>query len=427
MASGPMSPPSSHSVVGYDPDEFAAIPASDLIHPEDRERVAALFASLSAQASPCRTSVHRLRHKAGHWIWLDADFSLTNAGHRNQNVIVRARDISARHEAEQALAASEARWGFALESSAQGVWDNDFEHGQIFYSAAWKALLGYRNDELETSPMLWLDLMHPDDREAALAANLRHLEGCTDAFDHEFRMRHKDGHWVWIHDRGKVIGRDGNGQPLRMIGIHTDISAKKKSEQELLVAKERAEAGMRAKTEFVANMSHELRTPLTGILGVHDLLGNDPSLSEGQRRLVGLASEAGRSLLAIVNDVLDFSKVDAGQVQIEQVAFDLDAVIASCRDLARGGLHGKPVRIVSESDPAVLGHYRGDPTRIRQVLLNLLTNAVKFTPRGDITIRAVFLGQQWDAANRRDRQRYRHCNRPDRGCYSSASPKPTRR
>ena len=381
--------PSSHSVVGYDPDEFAAVPASAVIHPDDRERVAALFASLSVE-HPHESSVHRVRHKAEHWIWLDADFKLTNAGKPDQSVIVRARDISARHEAEQALAVSEARWSFALESSALGVWDTDFERGQTFYSAAWKALVGYADGELATTPMLWLDLMHPDDREPAFQANLRHLEGRTDAFDHEFRMRHKDGHWVWIHDRGKVIRRDEKGRPLRMIGIHIDISAKKKSEQELRVAKDRAEAGMRAKSEFVANMSHELRTPLTGILGVHDLLEADPSLSAGQRRLVGIASDAGRSLLAIVNDVLDFSKIDAGQMQVERVAFDLDAVIASCRDLARQGLQDKPVLIVATSHPAILGHFRGDPTRIRQVLLNLLTNAVKFTLRGDITIRAIF-------------------------------------
>ncbi len=381
--------PSSHSIVGYDPDEFAILPASDVIHPEDCERVAALFASLSIE-EPWKNCVYRVRHRAGHWIWLDADFTLTKAGQFDQSVIVRARDISARHEAEQALAASEARWSFALESSAQGVWDTDFERGQSFYSAAWKALLGYADDELATTPTLWLDLMHPDDREAALQANLEHLEGRTDAFDHEFRMRHTDGRWIWIHDRGKVIRRDETGRPLRMIGIHIDISAKKKSEQELRIAKERAEAGMRAKSEFVANMSHELRTPLTGVLGVHDLLNADRSLTEEQRRLVGIASEAGRSLLAIVNDVLDFSKIDAGQMQIEQVAFDLDAVIASCRDLAREGLQGKPVRIAVASQPAILGRFRGDPTRIRQVLLNLLTNAVKFTPRGDITLRASF-------------------------------------
>ena len=381
--------PSLHSVLGYDPDEFAALPDSAIIHPEDRDRVAALLGSLHAE-TPYGSSVHRVRHKAGHWIWLDTDCKLTNAGRPNQSIIIRARDISARHEAEQALAASEARWSFALESSAQGVWDNDFENGQIFHSAAWKALLGYTDDELEATPMLWLDLMHPDDREAAFEANLRHLEGSTEAFDHEFRMRHKDGHWVWIHDRGKVIRRDHDGQPLRMIGIHIDISAKKRSEQELLVAKERAEAGMRAKSEFVANMSHELRTPLTGVLGVHDLLGSDPSLTDNQRRLVGIASEAGRSLLAIVNDVLDFSKIDAGQMQIEEVAFDFDAVLASCRDLARESLRGKPVRIFAESDPAILGYVRGDPTKIRQVLLNLLTNAVKFTSRGDVTIRSVF-------------------------------------
>ena len=381
--------PSVRSVIGYDPDEFAAIPASVLIHPDDRERVVAIFAALSP-GNPSVGSVHRVRHKAGHWIWLDTDFQLTNAGRPNQSVIIRARDISARHEAEQALAASEARWSFALESSAQGVWDTDFENGQAFYSAAWKALLGFADDELESTPMLWLDLMHPEDREAAVRADLEHLEGVTEAFDQEFRMRHKDGHWVWIHDRGKVIRRDESGRPLRMIGIHTDISAKKRAEQELLVAKERAEAGMRAKAEFVANMSHELRTPLTGILGVHDLLNGDPSLGQNQRRLLGIAGEAGRSLLAIVNDVLDVSKIDAGQMQIEQVAFDLDAVIASCGDLSREGLHGKPVRIVAQAHPPTLGHFRGDPTRIRQVLLNLLTNAVKFTFRGDIIVRSVF-------------------------------------
>ena len=381
--------PSVRSVVGYDPDEFATIPASVLVHPDDRERVAALFAALSPE-NPRDGSVYRVRHKAGHWIWLDAAFQLTNANRPNQNIIIRARDISARHEAEQALAASEARWSFALESSAQGVWDTDFEDDQTFYSAAWKALLGYADDELEPTPTLWLDLMHPEDREAAVRADLEHLEGLAEAFDQEFRMRHKDGHWVWIHDRGKVIRRDENGRPLRMIGIHTDISSKKRAEQELLIAKERAEAGMRAKAEFVANMSHELRTPLTGILGIHDLLDGDASLGEDQKRLLGIASDAGRSLLAIVNDVLDVSKIDAGQMLIEQVGFDLDAVIASCTDLVREGLRGKPVRIVAQSHPTDLGRFKGDPTRIRQILLNLLANAVKFTPCGDIVVRSVF-------------------------------------
>ena len=137
-------------------------------------------------------------------------------------------------------------------------------------------------------------------------------------------------------------------------------------------------------------MSHELRTPLTGIMGVHDLLRTDAGLTPAQRRLVDLAGEAGRSLLTIVNDVLDFSKVDAGQLSLERVAFDLDDLVASCCDLARGQLDGKPVALSVIRGVHPLGRVAGDPTRVRQVLLNLLTNAVKFTERGGITVDAVY-------------------------------------
>jgi PAS domain S-box-containing protein len=180
-----------------------------------------------------------------------------------------------------------------------------------------------------------------------------------------------------------------SGDDTIVLSSIRDISAQKAAEQALRDAKRRAEEAMAAKAEFLANMSHELRTPLTAVLGIHELLRSDPTLGPEQRSFVGMACEAGRSLLAIVNDILDFSKIEAGQLTIETIAFDLEPLVTACRDLVAEGAAKKGLTIDArlEGGPVML---LGDPTRLRQVILNLLTNAVKFTDKGGVRVVAQY-------------------------------------
>lgn len=148
-------------------------------------------------------------------------------GTRDGGCHIVVSDVTERKQAEATLRAAEERWNFALESAGQGVWDFDFREGRTYHSRTWKAMLGYGPDELPDVASLWLDLMHPDDRPAALKANEDHINGLNPIFEAEFRMRHKDGHWIWVLDRGKVIEFDAEGRSIRAIGTHTDITASK--------------------------------------------------------------------------------------------------------------------------------------------------------------------------------------------------------
>ncbi len=174
-----------------------------------------------------------------------------------------------------------------------------------------------------------------------------------------------------------------------MICSLRDVSERQRVARHLERTKAAAETAARVKTEFLANMSHELRTPLTGILGIHDLLHDDPTLGRQQKRYLGLARDAGRSLLSIVNDVLDFTKMEAGQFSLETVPFELGALIQACGDLVQGDARRKSLRVESSIPDGPL-HLMGDPTRLRQILLNLLTNAIKFTERGSVSIAASY-------------------------------------
>jgi diguanylate cyclase (GGDEF)-like protein/PAS domain S-box-containing protein len=161
--------------------------------------------------------------------WLECDVRATTDG--GCHVVVA--DVTERRQSEARLRVAEERWNFALESSNQGVWDVDARAGRTFYSPTWKHILGYRDDELSDAHDLWLDLMHPDDRPAVEKLARDHLAGAVPVFDAEFRMRHKDGRWIWVHDRGRVLETDAAGRSMRAIGTHTDITARKEAEAAL--------------------------------------------------------------------------------------------------------------------------------------------------------------------------------------------------
>lgn len=301
-------------------------------------------------------------------------------------IIGSFRDVTEEREAEAKLRASEEQHMFALEGSNDGLWDWDIEHNSVHYSKRWKELIGYEDHELDHEFEEWYSRVSSDDQPTIDVALKACLAGETPAFHIEFQMLHKDGAWRWILSRGKVVARDEAGNPLRMVGTHTDISDQVAMRRGLVAAKESAEQAAIAKSEFLATMSHEIRTPLNGILGLSQLL-LDTHLEQEQSDHLRVIFSSGSALLEILNDILDLSKVESGKVQLESIPF-------SPKDCAKSTLALLQHKVAEQGDlkmelrveDHVPERIMGDPARLRQILLNLVGNAVKFTEKGTIRV-----------------------------------------
>ena len=284
-----------------------------------------------------------------------------------------------------ALREAKEQMELALWGSGDGWWDWDVVRGRAHFDARWTAMIGYRQDEVEGSFEGWKALIHPEDLEQVMATLQTHLDGSSPDYEVGFRMRTKAGAWKWILARGKVVARDESGRPLRMVGTHSDIDGAKRNEQALSEAKAEAERASRAKGEFLANMSHEIRTPMNAILGMTELLA-ERELDEEARHFVSIARAAGGTLLSIINDILDLSKIEAGQLRLEEEPFDLTELIASTTAMVGLRARERGLTIDYDMEGAVPLWVSGDSLRLRQVLLNLLGNAVKFTERGGVRL-----------------------------------------
>ncbi len=318
---------------------------------------------------------------------------------------VLARDVSAQRESERALARSEQQLALALQGADLGLWDWRVDTGAVDYNERWCTMLGYRPEDVPPHVESWLALVHPDDQLHVEAVLQPHLEGRTSSYRCEHRMRHREGHWVWVLDAGRVVERDGEGRALRAVGIHLDVSerhaaleALERSRAELeqrvaertaalAEAKGQAEAASLAKSAFLANMSHEIRTPLNAIVGLTRLLAAQVS-HPGQHDRLRQVERAGLHLAALIDDILDLSKIEAGRLTLERIAFDPGELLEQVRTLVapQAEAKGLALRLESEGLP---DRVAGDPTRLRQALLNLAGNAVKFTAEGGVTIRAT--------------------------------------
>jgi len=245
-------------------------------------------------------------------------------------------------------------------------------------SASWFSVLGYRPDEMEGRGLM--RLVHPDDLPATLDSIVEVENRCADAPVHGQinRYRHKAGHYVTLEWRAHRLGD-------RVYGIARDVTEKVAVEQALREAKAAAEAGNRAKSDFLANMSHEIRTPLNGVIGIVDALSRTELTSE-QAEMVALISTSGVTLERLVSDILDVSKIEAGQLTLETRPFDLDEALAAPLDVMRLRAEEKGLALDVRRDPEARGVFVGDSTRIRQVLANLVSNAVKFTHQGGVTV-----------------------------------------
>ena len=281
---------------------------------------------------------------------------------------------------------------FLQAGSLDGIWYWDVERqDQEWMSPRFKELFGYRDDEIPNTSEWWMANIFPEDRDLALDNFAKHLADADHPYDQIVRYRHRDGGTVWVRCRGLAV-RNEKGEPIRLLGCHTDVTALKRAEEdlrrqaeELREAKDGAERANRAKSIFLANVSHEIRTPLNGVIGMTELLG-ETDLTAGQHEHLDALRESADALLDIINDILDFSKMEAGKLVVEPHAFRLrerlDALVKSFAPR----LHGKDVKLSHHVDADVPDAVVGDGRLLRQVLANLLSNAIKFTRRGAIAL-----------------------------------------
>jgi signal transduction histidine kinase/CheY-like chemotaxis protein/HPt (histidine-containing phosphotransfer) domain-containing protein len=200
----------------------------------------------------------------------------------------------------------------------------------------------------------------------------------------EFRFRHKDGSWRWILARGRAL-RDDSGKPYRMAGSHTDVTERKLDEEELRQAHHAAEAANSAKSVFLANMSHEIRMPMNGVIGMSELLLGT-KLNDSQRQYLEMLKQSADSLLDLLNDILDFSKIEAGRMDLDSHEFDLNAIVTETVQAMSVRAYQKRLVLLHHISPDVPTRLIGDDGRLRQILINLIGNAIKFTHKGGVTV-----------------------------------------
>ncbi len=366
--------------------------------------------------------------------------------------IVNVQDITDRVESEFRLKHERARLAGIIEGTNVGTWEWNVQTGQTVYNERWAQMIGYSLDEIGAGATVdtWLNFVHPDDAPKAMGLIHKHFDGETEIYECEFRMKHKDGHWVWVLDRGKVAQRTEEGKPFLMFGFHLDITERKRwqhklqqseqklkeqneeyfalneelteinsklkeSEQrlkeqneeylalneeltesnqriisinsELAVARQKAEESDTLKSAFLANMSHEIRTPMNAIVGFSEILLRPNLSKEKQTLYTEVLNASCNQLLGVINDVLDISKIETGQVVVHTSELNINKMLRGVKAMFTHNAHNKKNKITLSldlSDDTCL--MVTDESKVTQVVTNLVSNAIKFTDGGQIDI-----------------------------------------
>lgn len=365
--------------------------------------------------------------------------------------IVNIQDITERFDAEKKLRSEQNRLENIIEGTNVGVWEWNVQTGQTLYNERWANIIGYSLSEIAPPTVdTWLKFLHPDDEPLAIQRINQHFVGETEFYESEFRMKHKDGHWVWIQDRGRVAQWTSDGKPFLMFGVHIDITERKKWEEsikdserklkeqneryialneelieinkklsdsekrlkeqneeyvalneelvesnqrirainiELEVARKKAEESDKLKSAFLANMSHEIRTPMNAILGFSEILVRPNLAKEKQTLYAEVLNAASNQLLGIINDILDISKIETGQVTIHEGKVNLNQILRSVQSLFMQNAKNKGNQLlISPGLPDKNCLIISDESKISQIITNLVSNAIKFTDNGRIEI-----------------------------------------
>lgn len=293
------------------------------------------------------------------------------------------RDVTDQEAVLEELRRNEGRYRLLAENVSDVITRVRVDGTSKYISPAIEQLLGWRAEEMTGKA---LDYVHPDDRRRAVEALMSALR-TGNPTRLENRALHRDGSIVWCECTAKALYNEG-GQPAEVVVVIRDITSRKTLEADLIEAKERAEKAAAAKTEFLANMSHELRTPLTSVVGYSGLLRRAEGLTATQRLYAERIATSSEALLMVINDILDYSKLEANAVEIEAVPFDVRQWLGQTLGIVESQCQEKGLGLRLEVDEGLPEVLSGDVARLRQVTLNFLSNAVKFTADGEVALRA---------------------------------------
>jgi two-component system, sensor histidine kinase and response regulator len=372
--------------LGFDrpesPMEYSA--SMSLVHPDDREALGRAIEAYLYGATGEFEVEHRARRKDGSYTWLLArGVAMRDPTGRPIRFIGTSVDITDHRRAEELLRESEGRFRGTFENAAVGIAHKDALGRWLRVNKKYCEIVGYDLDELHHKT--FHDITHPDDL-AITHENYKFLiRGELPSFAEEKRYIRKDGSFTWVNVTIS-LQRDSAGQPAYAIAVLEDISERKRLESELRLAKETAEAANRAKDDFLANVSHEIRTPMNAILGMTELVLDTP-LGDDQQQCLQTVKSAADNLLSIINDLLDFSKIEAGKLELDSGNFSLRITLGETLRALAIRAHKKGLELVCHAQSDVPDALVGDAGRLRQVLLNLVGNAIKFTEEGEVVIR----------------------------------------
>ena len=295
---------------------------------------------------------------------------------RNQALNQFSEELStANHRLEQALV-----------STNQGVWDWNVTTGETYFSPSLEVATGYQPGEWGNHRSIWEKLVPGEQYAHTWTRVEAYLKGQTKFYESVHQLIKKDGNRIWVRDQGQAVAWDDDGNPTRLIGTQIDITRQKEAEEELIAAKEAAESAAKAKSVFLSTMSHEIRTPMNGVMGMAQLL-EESDLNDEQREYVDTICRCSKNLITIINDILDISKLDANKVEFESIPFDLERICQESLEIFATMAAEKNIDLLLDYSFSCHRYFNGDPGRLRQILINLISNAVKFTHQGHVRVK----------------------------------------